>query len=337
MRWPTPRGWYERGRRRASATRLLLLPASAVWSYVTARRIARTTPLDPGAPVICVGGLTLGGTGKTPVVREVLDRLKARGVAADALSRGYGGRLAGPVRVDPANHTARDVGDEPLMLARDHPTWIARDRAAGAKAAVAAGSRALVMDDGHHNPALEKRLSLVVIDGETRDGEWPFGDGDVFPAGPMREPLAAGLARADAVVLMLPADLAEPDPRLLTLFGETPVLVARLAPLGPPPAGPQVGFAGVGKPWKVERALTAAGCDLRDFVPLADHAEMSEASLRQLAAHAEAHGAGLVTTEKDWVRLPPAWRERVTPWPVRARFDDEAALDRLLNGALGLR
>ncbi len=337
MRWPTPRGWYERGRRRASATRLMLLPISAVWSYVTARRIARATPLDPGAPVICVGGLTLGGTGKTPVVREVLDRLKARGVAADALSRGYGGRLAGPVRVDPAHHTARDVGDEPLLLARDHPTWIARDRAQGALAAVAAGTRAIVMDDGHHNPALAKRLSLVVVDGETRDGEWPFGDGDVFPAGPMREPLAAGLARADAVVLMLPADLAEPDPRLLALFGETPVLVARLAPLGPPPAGPQVGFAGVGKPWKVERALVAAGCDLRDFVPLADHAEMSESSLRDLAAHADAHDAGLVTTEKDWIRLPPAWRERITPWPVRARFDDEAGLDRLLNAALGLR
>ena len=225
--------------------------------------------------MICVGGLTLGGTGKTPVVREVLERLAARGVAAHALSRGYGGRLKGPLRVDPAIHAARDVGDEPLMLARDHLVWIAADRVAGAKAAVAAGARALVMDDGHQNPSLEKALSLVVVDGETRDGEWPFGDGDVFPAGPMREPLAAGLARADAVVVVLPNDVAAPDAALLALFGDTPVLVARLEPLGAPPPGPQLGFAGVGKPWKVERALTAAGCDLVDFIPMPDHADLS--------------------------------------------------------------
>jgi tetraacyldisaccharide 4'-kinase len=320
MRLPTPRWWYERGRRRASPTRLLLKPIAAVWAGVTARRIARTRPFDPGVPVICVGGLTLGGTGKTPVVREILDRLAARGVTAHALSRGYGGRRSGPLRVDPTQHTAGDVGDEPLMLAHDHPTWIAADRVAGAVSAVADGAQAIVMDDGHQNPSLKKTLSLVVVDGETRDGEWPFGDGDVFPAGPMREPLAVGLARADAVVLMLPADLDEPDP-------------ARFEPLSPPPTGPQVGFAGVGKPWKIERALVAAGCDLVDFVPLPDHAGFTEATLNAIAARAERLGAGLVTTEKDWVRLPPAWRERVTAWPVRARFEDEAALDRLLASA----
>jgi tetraacyldisaccharide 4'-kinase len=326
MRLPTPRWWYERGRRRVSSTRLLLKPVAAIWARVTANRIANVRPFDPGVPVICVGGLTLGGTGKTPVAREILGRLEG----AHALSRGYGGRLKGPVRVDPAHHTARDVGDEPLMLARDHPTWVAADRAAGAAAAVAAGARAIVMDDGHQNPSLKKTLSLLVIDGETRDGEWPFGDGDVFPAGPMREPLAAGLARADAVVLMLPADVTQPDAGLRALFGDLPVLIARLEPLGPPPVGPQLGFAGVGKPWKVERALVAAGCDLVDFVPLPDHVRFTEASLTALAARAERLGARLVTTEKDWVRLPPAWRMRVTAWPVRARFDDEPALDRLL-------
>ena len=331
MRLPTPRWWYERGRRRGSVTRLLLTPVAAIWAGVTANRVARTHPFDPGVPVICVGGLTLGGTGKTPVAREILNRLKARGVAAHALSRGYGGRRSGPLRVDPAHQAASEVGDEPLMLARDHPTWIAADRRAGAAAAVAAGAGAIVMDDGHQNPALKKTLSLVVIDGETRNGEWPFGDGDVFPAGPMREPLAAGLARADAVVLMLPADLREADPELLALFGDTPVLIARLEPDAPPPGGPQFGFAGVGKPWKVERALVAAGCDLVDFAPLADHARFTEATLRAIAARAGRLGAGLVTTEKDWVRLPAEWRARVTAWPVRARFEDEAALDRLLG------
>jgi tetraacyldisaccharide 4'-kinase len=335
MRWPTPRWWYERGRRRASATRLLLLPAAAVWASVTASRIARAQPFDPGVPVICVGGLTLGGTGKTPVVHEVLNRLSGRGVAAHALSRGYGGRLKGPIRVDPALHGAGDVGDEPLVLARDHVVWVSADRVAGAKAAAAAGAEVLVMDDGHQNPSLKKTLALVVVDGETRDGEWPFGDGDVFPAGPMREPLPAGIARADAVVVLLPNDLAAPDPALSALFGGKPVLAARLEPVGAPPPGRQLGFAGVGKPWKVERALTAAGCDLVDFIPLPDHAELSEARLNALAARAAKAGAGLVTTEKDWVRLPAPWRERIAAWPVRARFDDEAALDRLLAGAVG--
>lgn len=328
MKLKTPRWWYSRDRRYMRMIRLLLTPASWIWAAVTARRIARTTPADPGVPVICVGNLTVGGTGKTPVVREI-----ARRLGGAVLSRGYGGTLAGPVRVDPARHTSGEVGDEPLMLAQDLKVWVSRERAAGAEAAARAGARMIVMDDGHQNPAVKKTLSLVVIDGETRDGEWPFGDGRVFPAGPMREPFAVGLARADAAILLLPADLAAPDQELLELLASLPILTVRLQPVAPPPPGPQVGFAGVGKPWKVERALQAAGCDLKDFAPLPDHFAYDEATLKHLAERAAQFGAGLVTTEKDWVRLPPAWRERVTAWPVRAVFEDESALDDLLARA----
>jgi tetraacyldisaccharide 4'-kinase len=331
MRLATPRWWYMRGRRAPSITRVLLSPIALAWAAVTARRIARVIPVDSGVPVICVGNITMGGAGKTPIVRELLRLLTARGVAAHGLSRGHGGRLEGPVRVDPERHTSADVGDEPLMLARDAPTWIARDRLAGARAAAAADAQVVVMDDGFQNPRVKKALSLMVVDGETRDDEWPFGDGGVFPTGPMREPLAAGLARADAVVLLMPADLAAPDPDLLAMFGGKPVLIARLEPLGPPPTGPQIGFAGVGKPWKVERALEAASCDLVDFAPMPDHAVYDERALEALAARAARLSAGLVTTEKDWVRLPSAWRERITAWPVRARFEDETAAERLLG------
>ena len=333
MKLSTPQWWYRRDGRDMPRTRFLLTPVSWIWAAVTARRIARTRPADPGAPVICVGNVTMGGAGKTPVVREIARRLQARGVAAHLLSRGYGGRLAGPVQVEPTAHTTAEVGDEPLMLARDFPVWVARDRAAGAIAAAKAGAAAIVMDDGHQNPSLKKALSLVVVDGETRGDEWPFGDGRVFPAGPMREPLRAGLARADAAVVLLPADLAAPDPQLLKALAPTPVLVAHLEPAAVPPKGPHVGFAGVGKPWKVERALQAAGCELADFAPFPDHFAYDEATLTRLAGRAAQFSAGLVTTEKDWVRLPPAWRTRVTPWPVRARFDDEAALDALLAKA----
>jgi len=333
MKLATPRWWYnEKGG--SWVWRLLLTPVSWVWAWATARRMARTVPVDPGAPVIVIGNLTVGGAGKTPVAREVMRRLRQRGVAVHGLSRGYGGSLTEPTLVDPALHTAAEVGDEPLMLSRDGPMWIALDRAAGAKAAVAAGAQAIVLDDGHQNPALKKALSLVVVDGETRQGEWPFGDGSVFPAGPLREPFAVGLKRADAVVILMPADLIEPDARLVGLFGDRPVLIARLVPAEKPPAGPQVGFAGVAKPWKVERALRVAGCEVVDFAPFPDHAPFTEANMAFLYGRAADLGAGLVTTEKDWARLTPEWRAKVTAWPVKARFEDEEALDALLEKAV---
>jgi tetraacyldisaccharide 4'-kinase len=334
MKLATPRWWYRREPDHARVARLLLKPLGWVWAGVTARRIARAAPVDPGCAVVSVGNLTVGGSGKTPVAREILRLLRQAGVDAQALSRGYGGRLEGPVRVDPARHDAADVGDEPLMLAQGSPAWIARDRVAGARAAAAEGAQALVLDDGHQNPALRKTVSLVVVDGETRGDEWPFGDGSVFPAGPMREPLKSGLARADAVVVMLPTDLETADPELLAPFGDLPVFVARLTPEGAPPPGPQVGFAGIAKPWKVERSLKAAGCDLVDFVPFPDHAAYRPEQLRFLEERAAVYSAGLVTTEKDWVRLPAGWREKATAWPVVARFQDEPAFAAFLTGRI---
>ena len=322
MRPRTPRWWYVRGRRPMAVTRALLTPLSWLWTFATARRLARGRPVDLGAPVFCVGNLTVGGSGKTPVVLALAALIAGDGRRPHILTRGYGGQLRGPVRVDPLTHTAATVGDEALMMAARFPVWVARDRALGARAAVRAGADLIIMDDGHQNPDLLKVLSLVVVDGETRGDEWPFGDGSVFPCGPLRESLAAGLARADAVVLLLPADLAAADPELLALFGATLVLRAHLEPTAPPLAGPWVGFAGIAKPWKMERALIAAGCDLVDFAPLADHAVVSEATLRFLGNRAAALGAGLITSEKDWHRLPPAWRARVTAWPVRVRFAD---------------
>ena len=333
MRLVTPQGWYRRDGRSSVAAGLVLRPMSWIWAWATARRLTRGRPVDPGVPVICVGNLTLGGTGKTPVVRAIVAILRADGRDPHILSRGYGGRLAGPIRVDAAVHTAAEVGDEALMMAADAPVWIARDRGAGALAAAVAGADVIVMDDGHQNPSVAKALSLIVVDGETRDAEWPFGDGAVFPAGPMREPLEAGLGRADAVVLLLSADLEKPDAALLALFAGKPVLVGRLEPVAPVPPGPQLGFAGIGKPWKMERALRAAGSDLVDFAPLPDHGPIAETTLRFLADRAAALGAGLVTSEKDWMRLSPAWRARVSAWPVRVRFEHPDTLSFLLSAA----
>ena len=331
MRPSTPQWWYRRDRARYSATRLMLTPLSWVWTWVTARRLSQGRSADPGVPVICVGNLTMGGSGKTPVVRALAVRLRDLGMETHIVTRGFGGRQSGPVRVDAGQHTAAEMGDEAVMLAADGPVWVSRDRAAGAAAAVAAGAQIVVLDDGHQNPGIAKTLSIIVVDGETRDGEWPFGDGGTFPAGPMREPLGSGLGRADLVVLILPADLKSADPDLISLLQGKPVLIARFAPLGPPPDGPQLAFAGIGKPWKMERALRAAGCDLADFAPLPNHAAISERILGFLARRAAGLGAGLLTSEKDWVRLSPAWRAKVKFWPISVQFEDAAALDAWLR------
>jgi len=331
MKLGTPRDWYRRERASAPVTRALLRPLSLIWANATARRLARGAREEVGAPVIVVGNLTMGGAGKTPVVRAILAALREKGLKAFALSRGYGGSLKGPLMVDAGASTAAEVGDEPLMLAADGPVAVGRDRAAAARLAVAEGAEVIVMDDGHQNPSLKPALSLIVVDGETRDGEWPFGDGAVFPAGPMREPFAVGLSRADAVVIVLPDGLDRPDPELVALFGSLPVLIVRIVPSRSPPEGPLVGFAGVAKPWKVERALQACGADLKDFAPYPDHAPLSASDLAFLKDRAALFGARLITTEKDYARLSPAAREGIAVFSIRAAFEDEAALLALLD------
>jgi tetraacyldisaccharide 4'-kinase len=308
-----------------------LTPLSRVWAERTAARIRRVTPQAVGAPVVCVGNLTAGGSGKTPTAMEIARLLEAAGQRPVLLASGYGGSLRGPVLVEDA-HTAAEVGDEALLMSRAAPVVVSRDRLAGARLAVAAGAEVVVMDDGHQNPALAKALSIVVVDGETRGGEWPFGSGAVIPAGPLREPLATGLARADAVVVVLPADLPTADADLLAVFAGKPVWIARWTAEAPP-TGRRFGFAGIAKPWRVERALRAAGCDLVGFQAFPDHAPIGEAALQRLASRADRAGAALVTTEKDWVRLSPDWRARIAPWPVRIVFDDEAAVSAALAAA----
>jgi len=327
-----PRFWYgAEGRDSAPMLQLLAQPLSWIYGAVTASRIRNATPETVAAAVICVGNLPVGGTGKTPVVRTIRAALAAEGVNTATLSRGHGGKLAGPLKVDAATHVAADVGDEPLLHARDGAAWISRDRVAGARAMVGDGVRAIVMDDGFQNPALAKDLSLLVFDAEAG-----AGNGRVVPAGPLREPLAAGLARADAVIVMgaSPAGNAEtPLTRALTPF-KGQVLRAALAPTGAAPEGPLVAFAGIGRPLKFYDTLSALGATVVDAISFPDHHPYTPADLKRLRAHAQAHGARLITTEKDLVRLPPEARADILALPVTARFDDPAALHALLAGAV---
>ena len=302
----------------------LLQPLAWAHEAAGAARRAFTRPWRAPVPVICVGKVVAGGAGKTPVVLSLAQRLAARGAKPHILSRGYGGSASGPLRVDPARHTAAEVGDEPLLLAAAAPTWIARDRVAGARAAVAAGAGLILMDDGFQNPSLAKDLSLLVI-----DGSYGFGNGKVIPAGPLRESVAAALGRADAVVLM-----GADESGLAASVGAVPVLAAKLVPVaGTSLDGPVVAFAGIGRPEKFFRTVAEAGARLAATHGFPDHRPYDARALERLAAEAEAAGARLVTTEKDAVRLPPAWRARVTVLAVEVAWQDAAALDALLAPA----
>ena len=310
-----------------------LAPLAACYALATARRVQ-----GPGyaakIPVICIGNLNVGGTGKTPTTIALIERLAQRGHRhVHIVSRGYGGRLAGPIRVDPTQHSSADVGDEPLLLAAFAPTWVAKDRATGVIAAEVAGAAAILLDDGFQNPSVTKSLSIVVVDAAIG-----FGNGRCLPAGPLREPVKVGLARAD-LLLSIGAD---PDQaRFITEWRKhitRPHLTGHLAPLkmGMDWQGLRaLAFAGIGRPEKFFATLRSEGADVVATVALDDHQPLTDALMQRLTAQAKSLGAQLVTTEKDAIRLPNSYRDQVLTLPVRLQLQDWSPLDAAL-AKLGL-
>ena len=309
----------------------LLAPAGQLYGLAGRLRRALLRPETVGVPVICVGNLVAGGAGKTPTVLALARRLLAAGHLPHLLCRGYGGRERGPLCVDPVHHDATTVGDEALLLAETAPTWVARDRLEGARAAVAAGAGLLIQDDGLQNPRLANDLRLVVV-----DGGFGFGNRRLLPAGPLRERIADGLARASAVIrigddqagigallppglLCLEADLA-PDDR-------APMLAGRKI----------LAFAGIGLPGKFFASLESVGADIVQRRSFADHHPYRRGEVEALLAEAERLDARCITTAKDHVRLPLDLRGQILALPVVLAWRDPALVDRLLAPALGPR
>ncbi|WGD53868.1 tetraacyldisaccharide 4'-kinase [Bradyrhizobium sp. CB1650] len=324
-----PGFWY----RPRSPKSHLLLPLGALYGAIAARRMARKG-FDAGIPVICVGNYHVGGAGKTPTVLALTKLLRELGETPVVLSRGYGGRLKGPVMVDRERHSAADVGDEPLMMVRDVPVAVARDRLDGVALAKSKGATVILMDDGFQNPRLMKDASLVVIDSERG-----LGNAKVFPAGPLRAPLKGQLARTDALVLIGDGHAAD-DVAAQIVARDRPVLRARLKPHAASLAqlfGRKVlAFAGIGDPGRFFRTLQACGIDVARTRPFADHHMFSKAEIAALVADARREQLTLVTTEKDIARLRGAegTPDGIVPFAVQLEFDDPTALRRLISDHL---
>ena len=297
---------------------LLLSPLAALYAQATARRVAKPGWKAP-VPVICCGNVTAGGAGKTTLALDLGRRLANRGINVHFLSRGYGGRLKGPLRVDPAKHDSHDVGDEALLLAAERPAWISGDRAAGARAAIEGGAQAIVMDDGLQNPTLQKTLALLVI-----DGTFGFGNGRVIPAGPLREPVERG-ARCDfRVVNGGEAGFGE-WPMRLDADAAVPMRGGRPRPLADF-AGRRVhAVAGIGDPERFFSMLRALGIAV---VPHAfpDHHRYTAEELRF------GNDLPVLMTEKDAVKCAAFADERCWSVPAQARLPEAfwiALLDKL--------
>lgn len=326
-----PRFWARPPRAPGLAAHLLA-PLSWLWAWATRRSLARGARSRLDVPVICVGNLTAGGAGKTPTVIALIDMLRARGLEPCVISRGHGGRLEGPVAVDPRRHGPGDVGDEALLLAAFAPVQVGHDRAAAGRAAVASGAQVIVMDDGFQNPALAMDLGVVVV-----DAEFGFGNGRVIPAGPLREPVTQGLGRAD---LVLAIGTAEQRDRLVATWPVLDALPRAGGALRPLATGMDwqglrsLAFAGIGRPDKFFASLAAAGAAVVATHAFADHAPYHRRLLARLEAEAGRLGAQLVTTEKDAARLPGYFRPKVLAFPVRLELSERDALDAELDRVL---
>jgi tetraacyldisaccharide 4'-kinase len=327
-----PAFWH----RPASWISLSLTPLSALYGLVAGRRLQREG-FDAGIPVLCVGNYHVGGAGKTPTVLALTKLLRELGEMPVVLSRGYGGQLHGPVKVDPDRHAASDVGDEPLMLARNVPVVVARDRIAGVALARSLGAGVILMDDGFQNPAIAKDASLIVIDGDRG-----LGNACVFPAGPLRAPLQPQLDRTDALIVIGNGIAADAVAAAIAARGR-PVLSAHLKPddvsVGSLRGKRVLAFAGIGDPVRFFNTLRASGIEVVKARAFADHHPFSQSEIEALIADAKREALTLVTTEKDLARLRsggevPDWAQEIVPFAVTLEFEDAAGLRKFVADRL---
>lgn len=330
MNLRAPAFWYDTEKPASQWMATALSPLGALYAWAVKKRFDFYYPVPMARPVLCVGNLVAGGAGKTPVVLSLVTLMQEAGFNPHILTRGYGGAEEGPLQVSPNRDTPADVGDEALLLVEKAPTWVSGNRALGAQAAIDTGATLIIMDDGFQNPAILKDFALLVIDGASG-----FGNGHVLPAGPLREDIADGIARAHAVVIIGEdkAHVAE----TVKKYADIPVLSAVLKPDADNPDlfGKTVfAFAGIGRPEKFRDTLIAAGAMLEGWGSFPDHFAYITEDLAELVAAAEAKDALIVTTAKDYVRLPPALKHKIRKFSVHLEWQDAGAAQNLIAEAL---
>lgn len=298
----------------------VLLPLGWLYSGATALRLRLKKPTKVNVPVICVGNLTAGGSGKTPTSAGIATLLKHHGFNPYFISRGYGGRLSGVI-VDPSRHTAQDVGDEPLLLSRTAPVSINADRYQAALKAISCGADILIMDDGFQNPSLHKDLSFLIIDGKVG-----FGNCRPVPSGPLRENITSGLKRAQAAVI-----IGEDTSNVRPLLADLPIFQAHIKPQTPQDtSSPIIAFAGIGHPQKFYASLQECGFELIACHDFPDHHFYTEAELSSLIAEAAKEQAQLYTTAKDFVKIPPHLQSSFNVLEIQIDWSNRPALEKFL-------
>ncbi len=311
----TPYHWAHR-----TAFSYAWYPASMIYWAIASLRSKRIKPARLAVPIICVGNNTIGGSGKTPTVIALCALLQQQGKKVHVISRGYKGRYAGTVKVDAAVHIAQEVGDEPLLISRYAPCWVARKRIHAAHAAIADGAEILIMDDGLQNPSLHKDFTLVVI-----DGTFGFGSGFMLPAGPCREPIARSMAKANAVLII--GEETNDTIRKHIPQGKE-IVTGMLQPTSPLDLkGVRVHpFAGIGMPDKFFKTVQQMGADITLTSRFDDHHNYTTKDIETLLKESSDHHAQLVTTQKDYVRLPEAFQEQVVVVEVALHITQSDAL-----------
>lgn len=342
MRVKEPYWWY---RGRGSLPGTILAPIGAIWGRVADYRYRRKQPYCSSLPVICVGNFTVGGTGKTPVALAIAAMLREMNEKPAFLTRGYGGRFAGPHWVDPAKDSAQDVGDEPLLLAQMAPVMIARDRAIGAQAMEQCASKisAIIMDDGLQNGSLQKNLTIAVVD-RSRG----IGNRRVVPAGPLRSSFERQLERVDIVVrnglvATSTGSVACPLERTFTPgIVEIEATTEPAADVGWLSGTRIVAFTGIGSPQRFFDLLSSLGAQIVHAETFPDHHQFRQFEATQLLLTAQSLGADLVTTEKDRVRMSRLegaiselfHRSKVVPIVIKFAAEDQRTLRARLRCAI---
>jgi tetraacyldisaccharide 4'-kinase len=297
-------------------------------SYITAARINSVSPEDASVPVICVGNVVLGGAGKTPTVELVCDILRDSQYIPHVLTSGYGGYLKNVVRIDPARHSYLQVGDEALLSAMVAPTWVGKNRVNSARAAVLAGANVLVMDDGLQNNSIRKDLNILTVD----SGQG-FGNEELFPAGPLREGVDSGVKKSD-IALIIGDENKSLEDRIIASKKNIPICYATMEVVGEFDSGDGkvVGFCGLGYPDKFKKTLADSGLRVVDFISFADHHPYTITEIQKLIKAAKNSGAKLVTTMKDFVKIPDVFKNEVSVVRIKLAPKDASFSRLLLDG-----